>query len=157
MQRSRLLLFRRIIATAALSMLAPAVVHAADPQSYTVAIAAHGQEALARLGADRFDVVVTDLNMPVMDGYGLIEYRNRQCPNIPLVVVTADASPKVMRRLGELGIRECFEKPFSVEAIMHVLCDKLGARSCGPSIPGKIRSSRACPSDILAQAGQGDG
>ncbi len=107
-----------------------ALVLASGMPTVSFSTAANGKEAVQILENRTVDLIMADLNMPVMDGYGLIEYRNRQYPGIPLVVVTADASPKVMHRLGELGIRECLEKPFSFEAIMKVFCDKLGAVSC---------------------------
>jgi CheY-like chemotaxis protein len=49
-------------------------------RGYTVAIAGHGEEALAQLAAARFQVVITDLNMPVMDGMQLLR---RLQPNPP--------------------------------------------------------------------------
>ncbi len=80
--------------------------------------AANGKEAVQILESRTIDLIMTDLSMPVMDGYGLIEYRNKHFPCIPIVAVTADASPEVMRRLGELGIMECLEKPFCFEGVM---------------------------------------
>ncbi len=95
--------------------------------------AANGEAAVQILKSRVIDLIMTDLNMPVMDGYDLIEYRNRRYPYIPLIAVTADASPGTMRKLDELGIAECLEKPFSFEAVMKVFRDKLGGGPCEPS------------------------
>ncbi len=63
--------------------------------------AAHGGEALRMLGAKRYDVVLLDLHMPVMDGFIVLHtLANRPGPNktTPVYVVTADASEQARVR-----------------------------------------------------------
>jgi CheY-like chemotaxis protein len=63
--------------------------------------AAHGGEALRMLGAKRYDVVLLDLHMPVMDGFIVLHtLANRPGPNrtTPIYVVTADASEQARVR-----------------------------------------------------------
>src|SRR5512142_1238028 len=66
--------------------------------------AANGKDAVEVLASSPVDLILTDLMMPVMDGYQLIEHRNRYYPQVPLMAMTADASPNVIRRLSDLGI-----------------------------------------------------
>ncbi len=134
-----------------------ALVLTAGMRGVSCSSAANGKEAVRILESGTIDLIMTDLNMPVMDGYGLIEYRNRRYSGIPLIAVTADASPKVMRRLGELGIRECLEKPFSFEAVMKVLRDKMGAGPRERPCPKKLRSLHNHRDGIPAHAGHRGG
>ncbi len=87
--------------------------------------AANGREAVEILQSRPVDLILTDINMPVMDGYELIEYRNKNYPRVPLVVMTADASQEVVRRLSILGVTDCLEKPLSYDTVTRMFLDKL--------------------------------
>ncbi len=77
--------------------------------------AQNGREGVDILTSTPVDLILTDLNMPVMDGYDLAEFRNRHFPQVPIVVMTGDASPNVKQRLNALGVTECLEKPFDYD------------------------------------------
>ncbi len=104
--------------------------------------AENGMEAVEILKSQPIDLILTDINMPVMDGYGLIEFRNRNCPRVPLVAMTADASPDVIRRLAVLGITDCLEKPFSYDSVTKVFRDKLAAIQPGPALQPALATCR---------------
>ncbi len=89
--------------------------------------AENGKEAVEILQTQPVDLILTDIKMPVMDGYQLIEYRNSHHPRLPLVVMTADASREVIRKLNILGITDCLEKPFSYETLARMFLKKLSA------------------------------
>ena len=57
-------------------------------------LAENGQQALDALKANNVDVVVTDLNMPVMDGFTLIARLTAKYPSIPVLVVSGLPEPK---------------------------------------------------------------
>lgn len=63
--------------------------------------------------------VITDLQMPVMDGFQLIEFVRAHSRHsaTPIVVVTADTDPATPERITRLGANACFSKPFSPEAV----------------------------------------
>jgi CheY-like chemotaxis protein len=94
--------------------------------------AADGAEALAALlGSEPpVDAVVTDLSLPRLDGFGLAEsIRNHpEFGRIPIVVVTANHSPEVVRRLTILGVDAVFRKPFSNSELRLALEALLNAR-----------------------------
>lgn len=94
-----------------------------------VRIAASGVDALRILdSADGMDAIVTDLNMPRMDGFELIR-RVREQPRFagtPIIVVSADTDPGTPERVAELGVEAFFPKPYSpaqvrrkLEQILH--------------------------------------
>ncbi len=96
--------------------------------------AANGEEAVAILQSRPVDLILTDINMPVMDGFQLIKYRNEHYLHVPLVVMTADASQDVVQRLSILGITDCMEKPFSDETVTRMFLEKLAADAPAPAL-----------------------
>lgn len=67
--------------------------------------------------------VVTDLRMPVMDGFELIQFirAHGRHARTPIIVVTADTDPDTPERTSRLGANACFSKPFSPGAVRQTL------------------------------------
>lgn len=65
--------------------------------------AGHGQEALAVLEREAVDVVVTDLQMPEMDGLELVQQVCRRFPNVPVILMTANGSEEIAVRALRAG------------------------------------------------------
>ena len=85
--------------------------------------AGNGQEALELLRQRSVDVILCDVNMPMMDGEQLLEEieRDTRLRQIPILVVSADATaPRVQRMLG-LGAQGYLLKPFSPELLRDEL------------------------------------
>jgi CheY-like chemotaxis protein len=80
-----------------------------------VATAVNGVEAVEVLESSQVDLVVTDLQMPVMDGFALLAHMNRHHPTIPVMVMTAYATPAALERMAQLGSVTCLEKPLVME------------------------------------------
>jgi CheY-like chemotaxis protein len=97
----------------------------------TILTAPDGQEGLNILGSVSLDLILTDLQMPVLDGYEVIEYKNKNFPHVPLVVMTADSNPKARERLSLLGISRYIEKPFDFIKVSGMILDTLSAASSG--------------------------
>jgi len=90
--------------------------------------AAHGEEALQVCDEKWIDVILTDLNMPVMDGITLLEHlrEDELLKNIPTVVVSTEGRPAVIEQIRKLGIVEYISKPFQPELIAETLEKLLG-------------------------------
>lgn len=87
-----------------------------ENHGFRVAVAAHGQEALERLKRGDVDLVVTDVNMPVMNGVEFI-YRMRQEPayqHIPALVMSSDSWISLNALLGEKGVEGVLHKPLDL-------------------------------------------
>jgi two-component system chemotaxis response regulator CheY len=85
-------------------------------QSY--AEAAHGAEALERIATDDFDLILIDINMPVMNGEEFLR-RLRGLPGyetIPVVAISTDATVDRIARMRALGANGYITKPFTPEA-----------------------------------------
>jgi DNA-binding NtrC family response regulator len=91
-------------------------------QGHDVVMAADGQEALDRLAAGRFDVVVTDLKMPKLDGIELLR-RIKQGPlaEMEVIMMTAYGSIPVAVEAVKLGAFDFLTKPFRNEDIFPLL------------------------------------
>jgi CheY-like chemotaxis protein len=80
-----------------------------------------GSEALARLESARYDVVLTDIRMPGLDGLELLQRIRRQCPSTPVVVMTAHHTPDYVIRSIQEKAFAYFSKPFSPAAVLDMV------------------------------------
>jgi two-component system, chemotaxis family, chemotaxis protein CheY len=90
--------------------------------------AGNGREALDRLraaavGGEQVDLILTDINMPVLDGEGLLEELRRDpaLSRIPVVVVSTDSTENRVEALMRLGACDYVRKPFPPERLYGVL------------------------------------
>lgn len=94
---------------------------------YTVLEAGDGREAVAKLCDARADLVITDLNMPNMDGIELI--RQLRCdPNyrfVPIVMLTTESEPTKKQAGREAGATGWITKPFTPEQLVAVVAKVL--------------------------------
>lgn len=90
-----------------------------------IVMAGNGKEAERITGSSRIDFVITDLNMPVMDGYEFVSRMRANHPHVPILVITGEKTPEVERRLHALGIPRCLEKPFDVKNMVPWILDEL--------------------------------
>ncbi len=81
---------------------------------YQTAEAGNGQEALERMARGDVDLVLLDLMMPVMDGYGVLTRRRGDAAlrSIPVLMISASDEPENVVRCIELGAEDYLPKPF---------------------------------------------
>lgn len=89
--------------------------------------AEHGKEALAAAKAQPVDLLLTDLNMPVMDGETLVKWvkASPKLGDLPVVVITSAGNPAKEAQLLELGAHRVLNKPVSPPVMMEALADFL--------------------------------
>jgi len=85
--------------------------------------AANGREALEYLQGNWIDLVLTDLNMPVMTGVELINAMAQDglLKDIPVVVTSTDGSSTRISELKNKGVREYIRKPFTPETVGEII------------------------------------
>jgi excisionase family DNA binding protein len=94
---------------------------------YAVETAEDGTAALEILRESDFDLLITDLRMPGMDGLALIRAARRYAPDLPVVVVTAYSSEATAIEAINLGgVSGYLTKPFRVERIRRLAARALG-------------------------------
>ena len=84
-------------------------------QDWNILTAKNGREGTKIMSSLPVSLVVTDLQMPDMDGYGVIEFRNRNYPLVPVIVMSGNVTSEVRGKLRGLNVYECFEKPFDFD------------------------------------------
>ena len=94
-------------------------------EGHEVLCAADGQEALSRFQGDPVDLVITDIKMPRMDGLELLRKVKEQRPNLPVIMVTAYASPEDAISAMKSGAYDYLTKPFKLEEIKSVIRNAL--------------------------------
>lgn len=95
---------------------------------YEVAEAVDGVDGLAQASARPFDLVITDYNMPRMDGIALVA-RLRELPayrGVPILVLTTEASDEVKARGRAAGATGWLLKPFDPVRVVEVVRRVLG-------------------------------
>ena len=103
-------------------------------QGHRVVTADNGAEALTALAARRFDLVLLDRHMPVMDGIEAVQAIRAMAPplrDIPVVALTAAATADEVRECLAAGMDDFVPKPFSPEQLAEVI--------------GRIQRKRFCP------------
>jgi len=107
---------------------------------YRVSTARNGVEALSLVLAEPVDLILTDLNMPTMDGWQLLRLvRSRtKLKHIPIIFLTRLTNDAERLKGYDLGINDYVEKPFTRESLSDPIAKQLAARhsrrSSGPPV-----------------------
>ena len=86
-----------------------------------------GVDALKKLTAEQFDILITDINMPIMDGLklvGLVRKDGRH-KDIPVVVITTEGGAEDRQRAMSLGANAYITKPIRAPQVIEVVKDLL--------------------------------
>ncbi len=95
---------------------------------YAVVEAVDGQDGLSKALVQRFDAIITDQNMPNLDGLGFIR-AFRQLPQgkgVPIVVLSTDSEEGLKAQAREAGALGWMVKPFTPEKLLAVMKKVLG-------------------------------
>lgn len=100
------------------------VSHTLKGAGFNVLVADDGQHALDTLkGAGTVDLVITDLNMPGMDGFGLIESLRASTAYkyVPILMLTTESDTEKKERGKALGATGWIVKPFNPEKLVQIV------------------------------------
>ena len=93
-----------------------------------VITAANGKEGLEKAAKEKPDLILLDINMPVMDGHEMLE-RLKHSPdlkNIPVIMLTAFSDAKDVAKAADLGVADYITKPFDFTDLMGKISKALG-------------------------------
>ncbi len=93
-----------------------------------ISFAEHGREALVAIAEGKADVLFLDLNMPVMDGYGVLEVIRARDLSTLVIVVSGDIQPEAHERVMKLGALGFIKKPVEQNTLLELL-DRYGIRT----------------------------
>jgi DNA-binding NtrC family response regulator len=104
-----------------------------DRLGLTVSAAENGEQAQALLGERTFDVVVTDLAMPLADGFAVLDASLRRQPRAPVIMLTAVGSMSECVRAMRAGAFDFVSKPADLAVLQSTLRSALESRRGPPA------------------------
>lgn len=90
------------------------------PEGFTVDTATNGKDAMSRLSSNNYDLVITDLKMPGMDGIELVRWIRNSKPGTGVVIITGYPSQESIKEALGLRILDYLPKPFSPSLLLDV-------------------------------------
>jgi len=88
---------------------------------YTVDTACNGRELVRMLEQDKFDIVVTDLEMPELNAVEVISRMREMGLKLPVIVISAYFSEKTIEESLSKGAFKCIHKPFHMAEMLNVV------------------------------------
>jgi signal transduction histidine kinase/HAMP domain-containing protein len=110
------------------AMIRDATVRLLTRWGHQVAQASNGAEALQTFAPDTFDLVISDLGMPDMNGWDLLGEIKRRDSRVPTVLITGWGRQFSDEEVKERGVDFVIEKPFDQDALREILAAALGGR-----------------------------
>src|SRR5947207_12469742 len=105
-----------------------AIAERLSDHGFAVEQAASGEEALARLADFAFDIIVTDLRLPGVDGRAVLGAAIDRYPEIIAIIITGFGTVQDAVNAIKQGAAVCITKPFQFDALLHVLHSALDPR-----------------------------
>ena len=96
-----------------------------SPEGYEVKLAKNGSEGLKMAREDKFDLVLTDLKMPDMDGIEVLRIIKEQWPETEVIIVTGYQTVDTAVKAIKLGAYDYIEKPFTPDALISAVTEAL--------------------------------
>lgn len=112
--------------------------HVLNKEQYEVVTAVDGADALRKLEAHEFDVLVTDLKMASLDGMELLEKVNGRYPDIKVIVVTGFASISSAIEAVKKGAFDYIAKPFKLDEVRNAVRKALEKKAVVKSTKGSV-------------------
>lgn len=100
-------------------------------KDFEILTAKNGEEAANMMTEAAIDLIITDLQMPVMDGFQLLEYIDQNYPGTPVFLMTAFGSSETEQKAYSLGAFKYFEKPLNMDILTDAIFEQLNSGAEG--------------------------
>jgi len=124
-----------------------------EKDGYSALAAANGKEALRLLDGEKVDLIISDIRMPTMNGLDLLAAAKKIDSNLPVVMITAYASPEDAVSAMKIGAYDYITKPFKLDEIRKVIAGAISrSRPLGgdnDSEVGKFSGIIGCSQEML--------
>lgn len=98
-----------------------------EEEGYCILLASNGEIAITILNDNKFDLIVTDVHMPVMDGFDFILECKQNYDNIPIIAISGgssnDAEAKSLKMIGRYGRLPILHKPFQMDELLKIIAE----------------------------------
>lgn len=92
-----------------------------EGEGIEVESAIDGTQALRKLAGESFDVIITEIHIPGLNGLDLLPGMKKIQPQSTVIAITALGSEEIHRRAMERGADACLEKPFHLEELKRLV------------------------------------
>lgn len=99
------------------------------PAGFEVGLARNGFDGLRMLGEEKFDLVLTDLKMPDMDGIEVLKRIKEEWPGIEVIIITGYQTVDTAVKSIKLGAFDYIEKPFTPDSLINAVSKALDHKS----------------------------
>ncbi len=88
----------------------------------------NGMEAFKKLSSETFDLILTDINMPGMDGLKLVEFlrKNPKYKDIPIIIITTEGAEEDKNKAMAIGATAYLPKPIQTQELLKMVNQYLG-------------------------------
>jgi CheY-like chemotaxis protein len=109
-----------------------------EKNNYDTTTVGSAHEALDALAGGPFDLVLTDLQMPGMDGMALLDEVKRRSPDVPVVMITAYGTMDIVIQALRQGVSDFVNKPFRADDLLTIVKREAARPQSAPSpdLPG---------------------
>lgn len=110
-------------------------------EEYNIYLSSNGWEALELLKAQKISLIITDLMMPVMDGFVLISSLKKapELKNIPVIVVSARSSVSDREKALEMGVNDYLIKPFNTREFRLKVANMVQTQQTSEQLPEPLQ------------------
>lgn len=88
---------------------------------YQVVAVSNGLAALAELRQQPFELILTDFEMPLLNGLDFASTVQQFCPDIPIILMTGSQSDNILPRAGSMNLAGFLAKPFEIKQLKEIL------------------------------------
>ena len=103
---------------------------------HTVRVVGDGEQALDALENERFDVIIMDLNMPQLGGLDAARayrFMDPESTHVPIIMLSADATPETMRECENAGVDAFIPKPVEARRLLDTIASLVAKRASTPT------------------------
>lgn len=92
-----------------------------------------GVDALRRIASTKFDIIITDINMPILDGLKLVKRlrADEAYQDVPIIIITTEGAEEDRQRALALGANAYVTKPIQAPQVIQLVREILGLRGDG--------------------------
>lgn len=99
---------------------------------HTVTLVDNGEQGLLLLSKDAYDLIITDKNLPGIDGLEVLRLARQQLPNLQAIIITGFPTPETKSSARDLGVFSYVTKPFGILDILGTCDGAIKAARSGP-------------------------
>ena len=110
-------------------------------QGYTVSLATNGVEALEQVQKERPDLLLLDVNMPVMNGLEVLQQLKQQNKQLKVIMMSGTSTPEMIKSAMELGVMEFLDKPVTLKKLKESIARILVNSHSLEQSPGEFENT----------------